>query len=152
MLVGVAASQIALPALTAKKEPHTFALRSSVFGMALAFTQAQRTLASIRSMIPRLVTNGVVIAGEPTLYVEPANVPPVMDFLKSHTGTRCKALMDITAVDVPTREKRFEVRPSPPRALPLPSRRPLRTLSLSPGPVRRHQPASAPGRLPTAER
>ena len=32
-----------------------------------------------------------------------------MDFLKSHTGTRCKALMDITAVDVPTREKRFEV-------------------------------------------
>jgi len=77
--------------------------------MALAFTQAQRTLASIRSMLPRLVTSGVVIAGEPTLYVEPANVPVVLDFLKSHTGTRCKALMDVTAVDVPTREKRFEV-------------------------------------------
>jgi len=77
--------------------------------MSLAFTQAQRTLSSIRSMLPRLVTSGVVVAGEPTLYVEPANVLPVMDFLKSHTGTRCKQLMDITAVDVPTREKRFEV-------------------------------------------
>ena len=78
--------------------------------MALAFTQAQRTLSSIRAMLPRLVTSGVVVAGEPTLYVEPANVPPVMEFLKSHVGTRCKALMNITAVDVPTRDRRFEVR------------------------------------------
>lgn len=78
--------------------------------MTLAFTQAQRTLRSIKSMLPRLVTSGVVVAGEPTLYVEPANLLPVCDFLKSHTGTRCKALMDVTAVDVPTRDKRFEVR------------------------------------------
>ena len=77
--------------------------------MALAFTQAQRSLASIRSMLPRLVTAGTVVAGEPTLWVEPANVPPVLDFLKNHSGTRCKQLMDVTAVDVPTREKRFEV-------------------------------------------
>ena len=81
--------------------------------MALAFTAAQKTLSSIRSMLPRLVTSGVVVAGEPTLYVEPANVPPVMEFLKNHTGTRCKALMDITAVDVPSRESRFEVRAAP---------------------------------------
>jgi len=60
-------------------------------------------------MLPRLVTSGVVVAGEPTLYVEPANVLTVCDFLKNHTGTRCKALMDVTAIDVPTREKRFEV-------------------------------------------
>ena len=77
--------------------------------MALAFSQAQKTLSTIRSMIPRLVTSGVVVAGEPTLYVEPANVPAVCDFLKSHTGTRTKQLMDVTAVDVPTRDKRFEV-------------------------------------------
>lgn len=77
--------------------------------MSLAFTQAQKALSTIRKMIPRLVTNGVVVANEPTLYVPPENVPAVMTFLRDHTGTRCKALMDITAVDVPTREKRFEV-------------------------------------------
>ena len=77
--------------------------------MTLAFTQAQKALSSIRSMIPRIVTKGVVVANEPILYVEPANVPTVMEFLKGHTGTRCKQLVDVTAVDVPTREKRFEV-------------------------------------------
>ena len=77
--------------------------------MTLAFTQAQKALAGIRSMIPRLVTSGVVIANEPILYVDPPNLPPVMEFLKQHSGTRCKQLVDITAVDVPTREKRFEV-------------------------------------------
>jgi len=77
--------------------------------MSLAFTTAQKTLQSVKAMLPRLVTSGVVVAGEPTLYVEPANLQPVCDFLKSHTGTRCKALMDVTAIDVPTREKRFEV-------------------------------------------
>jgi NADH dehydrogenase (ubiquinone) Fe-S protein 3 len=81
--------------------------------MSLAFTTAQKTLQSIKSMLPRLVTSGVVVAGEPTLYVEPANVLTVCDFLKNHTGTRCKALMDVTAIDVPTREKRFEVRLRP---------------------------------------
>jgi len=77
--------------------------------MSLAFTQAQRTLTSIRNMLPRLVTAGVVQHGEPVLYTDPHNVPAVMDFLKNHTGTRCKQMMDVTAVDMPTREKRFEV-------------------------------------------
>jgi len=77
--------------------------------MTLAFTQAQKALSSIRSLIPRLVTTGVVVRNEPILYVDPPNVPAVMDFLKNHTGTRCKQLVDVTAIDIPTREKRFEV-------------------------------------------
>ena len=86
--------------------------------MSLVFTQAQKTISSIRNMLPRLVTGGVVIHGEPIIYTEPENVPPVLDFLKMHTGTRCKQLVDITAVDYPTREKRFEVPPydSPPHS------------------------------------
>jgi len=36
-------------------------------------------------------------------------VPPLMEFLRDHTGTRCKQLTTMTAQDVPTREKRFEV-------------------------------------------
>jgi len=77
--------------------------------MSLAFSQAQKTLRSIRSMVPRLVTSGVVVKGEPVLYTEPQNVPPLMEFLRDHTGTRCKQLTTMTAQDVPTREKRFEV-------------------------------------------
>ena len=75
----------------------------------LKFTTAQKSLQAIKSLVPRLVTSGVVVAGEPTIYTEPANLVPLCDFLKNHTGTRCKALMDVTAIDVPTREKRFEV-------------------------------------------
>lgn len=60
-------------------------------------------------MIPRLVTSGVVVGGEPILYVEPRNLPTVMSFLKDHSSTRCKQLIDVTGVDVPSREKRFEV-------------------------------------------
>ena len=77
--------------------------------MTLAFTQAQKALSMIKAHIPRLVTTGVVVANEPILYVDPPNVPPVMEFLKHHTLTRCKQLVDVTAVDVPSREKRFEV-------------------------------------------
>jgi len=75
----------------------------------LKLTQAQRTLSCIRNMLPRIVTTGVVIHGEPVLYVDPENVPPMLNFLKNHTMTRCKQLLDVTAVDVPTRPKRFEV-------------------------------------------
>jgi len=74
-----------------------------------AFTPAQQILQSIKSLLPRIVTTGVVTHGEPIVYVEPKDVPIMLRFLRDHTGTRCKQLMDITAVDIPTREKRFEV-------------------------------------------
>jgi len=85
----------------------TFVRRQCTSGV--AFTQAQKSLAHIRNMLPRLVTCGIVQNGEAIIYTEPENVPPVLDFLKNHTGTRCKQLLDITAIDYPTREKRFEV-------------------------------------------
>ena len=81
-----------------------------------AFTPAQQILQSIKSMLPRVMTTGVVTHGEPIVYVEPKDVPIMLRFLRDHTGTRCKQLVDITAVDIPTREKRFEVghTPTPP--------------------------------------
>ena len=65
------------------------------------------------------MTTGVVTHGEPIVYVEPKDVPIMLRFLRDHTGTRCKQLVDITAVDIPTREKRFEVGhiPTPPTPL-----------------------------------
>ena len=76
----------------------------------MAFTGAQRVLTNVKSMLPRIVTSGVVIHGEPVLYVDPPNIPTVMEFLKNHSELRCKQLVDMTAVDVPSRERRFEVR------------------------------------------
>jgi NADH/F420H2 dehydrogenase subunit C len=75
----------------------------------MALTGAQRVLTSVKTMLPRIVTSGVVIHGEPILYVDPPHIPTVMDFLKGHSSTRCKQLVDLTAVDIPSREKRFEV-------------------------------------------
>jgi NADH:ubiquinone oxidoreductase subunit C len=75
-----------------------------------AFTGAQRVLTEVKSMLPRIVTSGVVIHGEPVLYVDPPHIPVVMEFLKGHSELRCKQLVDMTAVDVPSRDKRFEVR------------------------------------------
>mmetsp|Transcript_29632 Transcript_29632/g.94614 ORF Transcript_29632/g.94614 Transcript_29632/m.94614 type:complete len:193 (+) Transcript_29632:60-638(+) len=75
----------------------------------MSFTAAQRFIGNVRSMLPRLVNSGVVVNGEPILYCEPRAVPAVLTFLRDHSGTRCKQLSDLTAVDIPTREKRFEV-------------------------------------------
>lgn len=94
------------------------------------FTPAQRIITSVRAMLPRVVTSGVVIAGEPILYCEPQSVPTLMTFLRDHSGTRCKQLSSITGVDVPSRDKRFEVCTQTralhqrPVALCLPSQRP----------------------------
>ena len=74
-----------------------------------ALSAAQKTIGKIKAMLPNAITSGVVLQGQPVLYVPPEKLTTVATFLKHHTLTRCKQLIDITAVDVPTREKRFEV-------------------------------------------
>ena len=91
-------------------------------------------------MLPRVVTTGVVTHGEPIVYVEPKDVPIMLRFLRDHTGTRCKQLVDITAVDIPTREKRFEVGPPPAPHTPL--------LGRAPPAAHRTAPRTAPHRAP----
>jgi hypothetical protein len=105
-----------------------------------AFTPAQQILQSIKSMLPRVVTTGVVTHGEPIVYVEPKDVPIMLRFLRDHTGTRCKQLVDITAVDIPTREKRFEVGHPPAPHTPL--------LGRAPPAAHRTAPRTAPHRAP----
>ena len=91
-------------------------------------------------MLPRVVTTGVVTHGEPIVYVEPKDVPIMLRFLRDHTGTRCKQLVDITAVDIPTREKRFEVGHPPAPHTPL--------LGRAPPAAHRTAPRTAPHRAP----
>ena len=44
-----------------------------------------------------------------TIYIPPAGVIPVFTFLKYHTAAEYTQVSDITAVDYPTKDQRFEV-------------------------------------------
>jgi len=39
----------------------------------------------------------------------PSAVPPIMEFLRDHSNAQFKGVMDITAVDWPSKVNRFEV-------------------------------------------
>lgn len=41
--------------------------------------------------------------------IHPDGVIPVLTFLKDHSNAQFKSLADLTAVDIPTRQNRFEV-------------------------------------------
>lgn len=43
------------------------------------------------------------------LCIHPDGVIPVLTFLRDHTNAQFKSLADLTAVDIPTRQNRFEV-------------------------------------------
>jgi NADH dehydrogenase (ubiquinone) Fe-S protein 3 len=68
--------------------------------------------------VPKWVKKCVIRKNELTVYVEPKTVLPFFAYLKNHTNTQFKLLMDITAVDyqsthyaksVHEEQKRFEV-------------------------------------------
>lgn len=41
--------------------------------------------------------------------VHPEGIIPVLTFLKDHTNAQFRNLADLTAVDIPSRQNRFEV-------------------------------------------
>lgn len=43
------------------------------------------------------------------LLIHPDGIIPVLTFLRDHTNAQFKSLADLTAVDVPSRQYRFEV-------------------------------------------
>lgn len=59
--------------------------------------------------LPRFIQQFSVYKDELTLYVPPSGVIPTMMFLRDHTNTQFKALMDISGADYPQRSQRFEV-------------------------------------------
>ncbi|KAK5171671.1 NADH-ubiquinone oxidoreductase 30.4 kDa subunit, mitochondrial [Oleoguttula sp. CCFEE 6159] len=56
-----------------------------------------------------LVPRYSVWKDELTIYIPPSGVIPVFTFLKYHTAAEFTQVTDITAVDYPTRDQRFEV-------------------------------------------
>ncbi|EEA25345.1 putative NADH-ubiquinone oxidoreductase 30.4 kDa subunit, mitochondrial [Talaromyces marneffei ATCC 18224] len=63
----------------------------------------------IMSCLPKYVQQFSVWKDELTVYVPPSGLIPVMTFLKYHTAAEYTQISDITAVDYPTRDQRFEV-------------------------------------------
>lgn len=63
----------------------------------------------IMSCLPKYVQQFTVWKDELTVYTAPAGVIPVMSFLKNHSTAEYTQISDITAVDFPTRDQRFEV-------------------------------------------
>lgn len=61
------------------------------------------------SVLPKYIQQFSVYKDELTLYVAPTALHPVMTFLRDHTNCQFKSVQDITGVDYPTREHRFEV-------------------------------------------
>ena len=59
--------------------------------------------------LPKFVQQYSVYKDELTLYVAPSGVIPTMTFLRDHTFTQFKSLMDVSGADYPTRSQRFEV-------------------------------------------
>ncbi|CAG7846226.1 Probable NADH-ubiquinone oxidoreductase 30.4 kDa subunit, mitochondrial; AltName: Full=Alkane-inducible protein 1; AltName: Full=CI-31kD; AltName: Full=Complex I-30kD; Flags: Precursor [Serendipita indica DSM 11827] len=65
--------------------------------------------AYLLSCLPKYVQQFSVVRDELTLYVAPSALKPTLLFLRDHTNCQYKSLVDISGVDYPTREKRFEV-------------------------------------------
>jgi NADH dehydrogenase (ubiquinone) Fe-S protein 3 len=63
----------------------------------------------IMQCLPKFVQQFSVLKDELTLYIAPSAVIPVLTFLRDHSQCQFKSLMDISGVDFPERDKRFEV-------------------------------------------
>ncbi|KAF2136263.1 uncharacterized protein K452DRAFT_259255 [Aplosporella prunicola CBS 121167] len=61
------------------------------------------------SCLPKYIQQFSVWKDELTIYIPPSGVIPVFTFLKLHTAAEYTQVSDITAVDYPTKDQRFEV-------------------------------------------
>jgi len=73
-------------------------------------TEALHTYGSyLMQCLPKFIQQFSVLKDELTVYIAPSAVVPVLTFLRDHSRCQFKACMDISGVDFPEREKRFEV-------------------------------------------
>lgn len=64
---------------------------------------------SVAQMLPKYVQSIQMDKGELTLVILPAYVQETLTFLRDYSQAQFKCLMELSAVDYPEREKRFEV-------------------------------------------
>ena len=59
--------------------------------------------------LPKFIQQFSVLNDELTLYICPSGVVPVLTFLRDHSQCQYKSVVDISGVDFPERDKRFEI-------------------------------------------
>nr|QGN73915.1 NADH dehydrogenase subunit 9 [prasinophyte sp. MBIC10622] len=59
--------------------------------------------------VPAWIQRSVLAKNELTLHVAVENLIPLLTYLKDHSGTQYKMLVEMCAVDYPARTQRFEV-------------------------------------------
>ncbi len=64
---------------------------------------------SLVNMMPHSIYEAQYVLGELCLVIDPSSVIEVLTFLRDHTSCQYKCLMDVTAVDYPERDARFEI-------------------------------------------
>lgn len=73
-------------------------------------TEALHTYGTyLMQSLPKFIQQLSVYKDELTLYVAPSAVVPVLTFLRDHSQCQFKSCVDISGVDYPERDKRFEV-------------------------------------------
>lgn len=69
----------------------------------------KKFIQSLCIMIPKWIQYSISSKNEIAFYVFPQFVIPFFSFLKNHINTQFKILIDVTAVDYPSRAFRFEI-------------------------------------------
>ncbi|KAH7883816.1 NADH or F420H2 dehydrogenase [Phlebopus sp. FC_14] len=73
-------------------------------------TESLHTYGSyLTQCLPKFIQQFSVMKDELSLHVAPSAIIPVLTFLRDHSQCQFKSIVDITAVDFPERQKRFEV-------------------------------------------
>ena len=65
--------------------------------------------ALIESKQEESVLSASVLSGELVIHAVPSKIVSLMEFLRSNPNLQCSTLIDLTAVDYPARDKRFDV-------------------------------------------
>ena len=71
--------------------------------------EQQLFIKSLVRMVPKWIKDSSYEKKEIQFSIYPQFIIPFLSFLKQHLNIQCKQLMDVTAVDFPLREHRFEI-------------------------------------------
>jgi NADH-quinone oxidoreductase subunit C len=71
--------------------------------------QLQKIAAAVSAALPGAVSETVFAHGELTLLVEPARILETLRFLRDNEAAQFISIIDVSGVDFPEREKRFDI-------------------------------------------
>ncbi|OJD31410.1 nadh-ubiquinone oxidoreductase [Diplodia corticola] len=106
-------SDAELPNMRNAQRPDSGPLKAPIVNPADKYTEKGEALHKygqyLLSCLPKYIQQFSVWKDELTIYIPPQGVIPVFKFLKYHTAAEYTQISDITAVDFPTKDQRFEV-------------------------------------------